>query len=192
MSKNVSASEYWRSQKVDYQKWYDLRNQIIERAKKPSGHPEFILYFIFIIIGIGLAGVFIAIEIEIRKTFVGYDAITHSNITMSFATYFIALLTSASADLILSSNEENRSFKILGVCAVLFGVGLFWLTQVLDEEWSYIPALSGSILALAAWWLANAENPNLTPKKVPADATPDRDELLDGSELLGNSSNYDV
>lgn len=192
MSKNASATEYWRSQMVDYQKWYDLRNLIIERAKKPTGHPEFILYFIFIIIGIGLAGVFIAIEIEIRKTFAGYETITHSNITMSFATYFIALLTSASADLILSSNEENRSFKIVGVCAVLFGVGLFWLTQVLDEKWSYAPALLGSILALAAWWLANAENPNLTPKKEPEDATPSGNELLNGNKLIGDSSNYNV
>ena len=41
-------------------KWKYLRNFLLDRLKSPARHPEFILYFILIIIGFGSIGVYIS------------------------------------------------------------------------------------------------------------------------------------
>ncbi|GAB3222475.1 hypothetical protein [Spirosoma arcticum] len=184
MSKG-SFRDYWQKSKLDYSKWNDLVETTANRLKKPVSHPEFILYFSVIIVIVGLAGVFTTLEIELRNCLVN-----HGNITLSIATYFIALLASSSADLILSSDDPAKSesqmkiLRLVGICSVLLGVGLFWLTNVFKDELGYIPAMFGLILALSTWWLANAENPNLTKPVDPSGANPT------GNNLDGDDPSY--
>ncbi len=189
----------WLEGKTETDSFLNISTEVGKRLAKPIGSFPFLIYFIVITILMGLAGVFTTIHQEFQKD---SDYVSHANITLSIATYFIALLASSSTDLIFLKEEEEsaKQLKHLGVAMLLLGVGLFWLSvifpnyafdflfdiplisDIFDFDISpifvyYIPPIIGTSLALFAWWIANANNPNFNMEIVPENATPGSDEI---------------
>ncbi len=162
-----------------------LAKEIGYRISKPLYYFPFWVYFIIVTLLMGLAGVFTTIHIELLNS-----SIKHSNITLGLATYFIALLSSSTTDLILSTREDeyDREIRALGIGMILLGVGLFLLSIILPKYSFcpfvyYIPPTLGTLVALFSWWMANAHNPNLTDKgTVPKENTIPRPETISNNE----------
>lgn len=176
----------WLEGQTDSESFALIAKEIGTRLAKPIGSFPFWIYFLLVTLLTGFSGVFTTINQELQHF---NEGINHANIILSMATYFIALLASASTDLIFLHGEENseKQLKHLGVGMLLVGVGLFWLSVVSPKIiignifkdtllpitfFYYIPPVLGTLLALFTWWIANANNPNLNMKLVPENATP--------------------
>lgn len=164
--------------------WKSLNEEIIRRIKKPLSHPEFILYFIFIITLTGMIGVFTTVEAEIKLSVFSYR-----NLMISISTYSVALISSATADLILTKQETSeRSLKLIGISSILLVLGLFWFgLSFLNGPFLLIPAIVGLILTLFIWWIANADNKNLTNDINPENAIPSPT-----TPILGDTANFNI
>jgi hypothetical protein len=157
----------WDFYKADYSLWEELSKDIATRLKKPLNYPAYILYFTFITALTGATGVFTTIYFELQKC-----QVDHWNVSFSMGTYFIALIASASADLILGDSTEKKEIKALGLCLILAGMSVFWLVSIVKGPLSYLFASIGVVIALVTWWIANAYNSNLTNGLNPDNATP--------------------
>jgi len=177
----------WSEGTIESDSFPILAQEIGKRLAKPIGSFPFWVYFIIVTFLTGLAGVFTTINQELLSNDV---IINHANITLSIATYFIALLASSSTDLIFSKEESsNKHLKALGVGMLLTGVGLFWLSVIFPKHntcalFIYLPSFFGTALALFTWWIANAHNPNLTREVKPEHINPSGAEIVDDPEIL--------
>jgi hypothetical protein len=170
----------WNRNEVKFMKWNELGKELVRRLVTPASHPEFIMYFSIITGLTGLIGVFTTVDAELRKC-----TVDHNNITLSLATYFIALIASSSADLVVSG--EKKMLKVLGICLILSGVGLFWLTLILPHNWKYIPAIFGTLLSLITWWVANSETSMLVKDLPVIPEAP-----LGGAAITTNDSSIEL
>lgn len=156
--------------------WRLLFREIKYRLKQPIGSPVFILYFIIIIVAFGLAGVGLTIWAE---NFITCESQNHQfsdmHIILCIALYFIALLTSSAADLILdpktANNELNenevtilrKSLTMIGISSIVIGVFLVILA-LLNESvvfLGYCFASVGLIFSWFIWWITNSSNTHL-------------------------------
>lgn len=137
-------------------KWKYLRNFLLDRLKSPARHPEFILYFILIIIGFGSIGVYISIFCDFSE-----DK-WERNITLSMSSYFFAIVSTEAVELLFVKDKYIRNAILLiailtlAICVVLVIVS-FNVTLL----WAFIVSGIGILLAWIVWWIANAENANL-------------------------------
>jgi len=100
-------------------KWKYLRNFLLDRLKSPARHPEFILYFILIIIGFGSIGVYISIFCDFSE-----DK-WERNITLSMSSYFFAIVSTGAVELLFVKDKYIRNAILLiailtlAICVVL-------------------------------------------------------------------------
>jgi hypothetical protein len=165
--------------------WTTLGDDLKRRFNEGCRNPAFILYFIFIILIIGITLISASWYLEketVLKT-KGY-IFSHTNIVFGIASYFIGLLTAAAVDLILSTKGDSaKSFVMVGVGALLSGVALT-LTSILSEHFTitrYFIAGLGCLLSWTVWWIANSENPNFKPAPNATDAVQGPPPVLPGN-----------
>ena len=176
--------EHFRAYRRDNQNWSELNEQVVERLRKPWGHPEFIFYFFIVVCIIGLGGVIISFSSGMSNI----NCFDHKNFTLNICTTFIAVVATAAADLVMTGDDaKTKIFRIIGISSLLVCIGLFWLTTTLIDGWNYVPSCFGLFLALSTWWLANANSPHLTRQRSPSDAVPDVPD-----DLPGNTDDFDL
>lgn len=163
--------------------WPHFGREIAHRFRYAIRFPSFVLYFLFVIIGIGMSGVFITMEKELHN-----KQYSHEDVILSLCTYFIALIASSSVELIVSNTVQHdrakKSMVILGLISVLIGVCLFWSASVTKTIFSYIISICGVLFAFFIWWLANAYNQSLVEIVIQP--------IPPVGPLPGNPSNFNV
>lgn len=155
-------------------KWNELKIYFSGRTTKPIKHPEFIFYFILVIIGFGAIGVW--------SSFVGGAkdlSFNHSNLINNIASFSVAIIAAGSVELMFTENKHIKntlSFITLGIIAVsaVFFIVLFNTNNI----YLYLLAVPFGIVSLYIWWIANADNANLT-----------KDFFVEQSEKSNNLSN---
>jgi hypothetical protein len=133
-------------------KWKNLRDFISRRTLRPFSHPEFIGYFILVIIMIGGIGVWSNLLIEDSPV----------SISKNLNAYSLAIISAGSIELIFTNNKVlKKTLTIISIGVLVVYIGLYF---ILTDDNLIMLSLSTllSIFALYIWWIANAENTNLT------------------------------
>jgi len=170
-------------------RWRVLRTELSARLKNPIRSPEFVIYFVVVILLIGLMGVGLTFVTELKMTQDDCNhQFSHIHVCLAIVSYFIALLTASAADLILSSrhldNERSsndsqsisaksnhKPLKMIGVGAILLGLVILLCVMFFENLLSgecrtwmeYSFSVIGFLLSLFIWWISNSDNPNLIP-----------------------------
>lgn len=153
------------SKKLDFSQWVTLWKDVI-RARFLFGfqHPAFVLYLVFVIILIGANGIIISYMLE-NQTFEASNrhiAFNHKSVVLSIGSYFVALLASASVDLVLTKEPQNRTITVmLGIASLFLGLALMLLSiQIVNwcVNFGYAISIIGVILALSVWLIANSKS----------------------------------
>src|ERR1044071_9667693 len=98
--------------------WKDLGIEIYRRLKKPLGYPSFVFYFLGIIVLVGSLGVWISIYKQ------SWEAVPRD-----LSTYLLAILSAASADLILSEGKK-QSLQMFAILTLVIGGCLSILSEI--------------------------------------------------------------
>lgn len=138
---------------MEENKWKKLAEFFYHRLKRPLKHPEFILYFLLVIVGIGAIGIYTAIlgeEIPSNKK---------DYVISNMASYFLAIIATGSVELIFIQEVNiKRSILLVSIAAIFINTFLFFLSIKFSSFWFATPGL---IIAVLIWWIANAENTNI-------------------------------
>lgn len=139
-------------------KWNELRLYFSGRTTSPFDHPEFILYFILVIVGFGAIGVW--------SSFLGHEkgsVFNHTNLINNIASFSIAIIAGGSIELMFTENKyikNTLSFITLSIIAI--SVVSFMVLFNTNNLYLYFLAIPFGIISLYIWWIANADNANLT------------------------------
>lgn len=124
-------------------------SEVKRRLTDPWNESAFYGYFILTII---LASV--AIFTPLNDVSSGYT----KAISASVGTFFLASIVSSTIDLNLSFSIINKaSFSIYTILALIISIVLFVLTFILVDNWRLIPSLTGLLLSLFIWVIANSD-----------------------------------
>ena len=135
------------------QKWVLLGKFLNTRLKKPLNHPEFIFYFILVIIGVGAIGIYTSVFGE------SLPDTKNKFIISNMASYFLAIIATGTVELIFIQEKNiKRAILLLSVGAIFLNTFLFFLCIHYATYWLAAPGL---LIALIVWWIANAENANI-------------------------------
>lgn len=134
-------------------KWLQLWTFLIDRVRKPFKHPEFVFYYILVIVGVGAIGIYSAIfSQDIPKN-------RNDFIISNIASYFLAVIATGCVELIfIQRNNLKRAILLLSIGAIFLNTFLFFLCIQFS---SYLIASIGLFVSLTVWWIANAENTNI-------------------------------
>jgi len=111
------------------------------------------------------------------------STLNNKNIISNIASYFIALLATASVELVLAKNEDkilNNTMTIFGFGCLAIGVFLFLISINTDVIYGYIAAVAGVIFSWLIWWISNSENSNLTNEEY-------LNQMTEGTKHMGEN-----
>lgn len=139
-------------------KWIELKDYFIDRLKSPLEHPEYIIYFVLIVIGAGGISIWTGLS-ERLQTGPQSDIMLIKNI----AAFSVAIIASGAIELFFTNRESIRTtLFLISVLLIVVGVSsYFWSNAAIDNN-GYFIAVPFSIFSLLIWWISNAENANLT------------------------------
>lgn len=140
-------------------KWKELGVFIKFRIKKPIDHPEFIGYFILIIIGFGAIGIWACfLNINTNEDF------NHENILINLSTFSVAIIATGSIELMFIKDDILK-YPLLFISLTLIIITATFFLIVFynaNNNYMYFIAIPLVIFLLLTWWIANADNTNLT------------------------------
>lgn len=141
---------------IEINKWLELKLFFNERLRQPLDHPEFIIYFILIVFGFGALGVWSSIYFESNAT-----VFSHKQIIENIAAFSIAIIASGSIELTFTNRKCLEKIFILIALTILI-ISVFLFAYLVNGSDNYFVAILFGIFSLLIWWIANAENTNLT------------------------------
>lgn len=143
---------------IKISKWRKLKEFLENRSLTPFDHPEFIIYFLFVIIGFGGFGLWISLYQEFNN-----DFFNHRNIILSIGSYFVALMATGSIELIFIKEKSIKRILFLSTMSLIaLSAVIFLICMGSSTGWGYFLSLLFLAFSLYIWWIANAENTNLT------------------------------
>ena len=158
-------------------KWDELKEFFSDRRTSPWEHPEYILYFLIVIIGFGAIGIWTSWYTEsIGKIF------NHASLLDNIANFSVAIVATGSIELMFVKKDTIRRTLFLISIGYMLVAGLgFFFTINCNSTKGYWIAIPLGILALYIWWIANADNANLTENffKQQSNATKELGDNLD-------------
>lgn len=149
---------------IFFSDWYELLRSIITRFIEGFKYVDFILYFLVVIILVGGLGVFpSAYQYFIVPS---ADKAIHQSEGIDFAkslsTYFITIIATSSADLILNKEpDENEAhmFRMPAVTCLILGAIFIFLIQInLFKDYTIQIGYIATALALFLWWITNSKD----------------------------------
>jgi uncharacterized membrane protein len=157
--------------KKNFVHWKSLRKEIVQRFNTASRRPDFIIYFIMVIMLIGLLSVGLVFNIECKLTKEQFcHSFSNIHVILSIVSYFIALLTASAVDLILSTKElKDESLRssliMIGLGSIILGLCIMIFVIVFENipKIGYGLAIFGVFLSWFIWWIANFSNQNWAP-----------------------------
>jgi hypothetical protein len=139
-------------------KWLELKLFFNKRIKTPIEHPEFIFYFILVIIGFGGIGIWYSIYFELSK-----EICVHSNILGNILSFSIAIIAAGSLELMFVENKAIKNpLLLISLIIIVLAITLFFVFINLNNPLNYFFVIPIGLLSLFVWWIGNAENSNLT------------------------------
>jgi hypothetical protein len=144
-------SRFWR--------WSVLWRDIADRFRDPLGHPTFVFFFVFVVIGLGSAGTWVELFKLWRSTNTS-DPL--DGLITSLVTFFFALIGTSCTQIIIE-DAEAKALKTLAQGVLLTSVlGVILATAGIGT--GVVAALAwgaASAFALAVWWIANSKSASL-------------------------------
>lgn len=139
-------------------KWLELKLFFKNRIITPVYHPEFIIYFILIIIGFGGIGIWFCIYDECSK-----NVFSHLNVISNILSFSVAIVAAGSIELMFADNKILKAPLLLISISIIFLSILFYILIINEgSPLYYFFAIPMALFSLFVWWIANAENSNLT------------------------------
>lgn len=161
--------------------WRYLGREIWRRTWHPFLNVPFVFYVILAIVCLGGLGIWV----ELIKTQFSKAPTSYEGVLTAIATFYPALIGSASLQLILMSTGKSDkilvSFALL-VCIISFlSVGIIGVFHQLHPVWSFKAASFFAVFAVWFWWFTNGDD--LTYQNAPVDAAAggDTDKALKGN-----------
>lgn len=141
-------------------KWEEFLNYLRDCLIRPIKHPEFIGYFIVIIMVVGSIGWVASIIVELRSP----NGIIHGNILLNMSSYSLAILATGLVDFMFHKDNDAiiKPLNILAFGLLLLGIFLFWLSTEVHVILAYIISGLEILIAWVVWWMANSRNATLT------------------------------
>lgn len=141
------------SKEEEISKWSELKEFLIFRTKKPISHPEFIVYFLLVILIIGGLGVW-------SDLFRANDL--NKSISNNLNAYALTIIAASTIELIFSKETIlKNTLTLISVGIIVIYIFLFFILNNNNVPTLIFSVLS-TLIALYIWWIANAENSNLT------------------------------
>lgn len=139
-------------------KWRELWGFFKQRTKSPFQHPEYVFYFLVVIIGFGAIGIWTALYTESSNS-----AYSHLNVINNLVSYAVAIIATGSIELVFIQNKIiKHTIFIISIGILAFSGLIFFFSINNNNIYAYWLAIPFSLFALFVWWIANAENANLT------------------------------
>lgn len=146
------------SPKEKISKWLELKLFFSNRIVTPICHPEFIIYFILIIIGFGGIGIWFCIYDEYSK-----NIFNHLNVMSNMLSFSVAIVAAGSIELMFVDNKILKSPLLLISVGIIILSSLCYLMLINhNDPLYYLFVIPLAFFSLFIWWIANAENSNLT------------------------------
>lgn len=145
------------------EEWKELRREIGEKLKEIF-RPIMLLYFLTVVVLVGGLGAWIQLY-----------RLNYGNFFESLGTYAVAILASASFELVMPNSDRiSKSLRMLGYAALLVGIVLTIPTMHANSLWegekyflSVAPAVVLTIISWFLWTLASSDNTKLLPQPLP-------------------------
>jgi hypothetical protein len=136
-----------------------LKEFLFFRMQNHKRDSVFWMYLIFIVCGIGAAGVWATIVPAI----IAWDVLKFntSNAASAIYTFFPALLVPSCAELLLPDNI-CKPVRMLSIVLIIIALLMMILCANLHDIASIIVGLIGSILAVLMWVIAHGEDHSLS------------------------------
>jgi uncharacterized membrane protein YfcA len=160
-----------------------------DRFKAPLSSVSFVLYFIFVILLVGLAGSFLSSFDSINFN----GSVNFKTVAMSLVGYGVVLLSSSSIELIfirLNSDEKEKfrtikkAISMIGVVLIILSLFLSLLVYSLPNEiLKFSISLILCFIALYFWWVTNSKTLIVLNDIPPAPTT---------SETTGGDENVEL
>lgn len=144
-----------KDKKDFWELWRIFGKQLKTCIIQPVRYPSFIFYFIVIIIMAGGLGAWLLIFQIIPSE-------SELDIPRALTTYAVAILAASLVSIILSKKDEHALLLFaLFICVIcgFLSLGTFTASKSQDAQ---IYGIIVTVLSLFLWWVANAENPDLT------------------------------
>lgn len=171
---------------VNHDGYRKLFEEIFRRLRSPGKNPTFAIFFVTTLICYSGSGLWL----ELAKYWFDIGTKYESGIRSAVASYFPAIAGGVAMQLAIS--EEQRSLRALGQL-VAWLLGSMSLVLVLAPSlplWlEIVLGISGTLVALAFWWIVNADKPDLqneVPPPVAATGGQDSQRALSGGSALAN------
>ncbi|WP_298418080.1 hypothetical protein [uncultured Kordia sp.] len=141
-----------------------------ERRKEPSSSLAYWLYFLIIVLLIGISGSLISALPSYEN---GFDM---NSTSLSLIGYAVVLLCSSSIELIfIDLNDEDSKYynikkgiTMLGVALVIFSILFGIVTYFIPQEIArLVLSIVACIVAVYFWWITNARNLSVLDSPIP-------------------------
>lgn len=153
----------WVTKKINqttafFESWIYLLKILFKRFIEGFRNIDFVIYFLVVIIVVGGLGVF-------PLVYTAYTEIQSSDpnyieLSKALSTYFITLIATSAADLILNKHpnqKEARSLRMPALSFLIFGgIAIFIVQYNLIPKYSLTISIWSTIGALILWWIANS------------------------------------
>lgn len=137
-------------------KWKLLGEFISDRFRKPFKHPEFIIYFVLIIVGFGSIGIFSSIFSEFTVN------VKERNIILSMSSYFLAIVSTGAVELLFIEDKIiKNAIRLLAIAFLALCILFLFIAFKVGITPAFVISSLGIVLAWFVWWIANAVNANL-------------------------------
>ncbi|MDF1676217.1 MAG: hypothetical protein P1U44_10920 [Vicingaceae bacterium] len=137
--------------------WWELIKTIGVRFFEGLKNRNFLIYFITIVVFVGGFGVLPGLN-KILNSCSPTDEL-YLSFSKALSTYFIAIIATSAADLILNkepTETEARILRMPAIMALVAGGFLIFLIQMELTKSSFELSVIGTILAWFLWWITNS------------------------------------
>lgn len=160
--------------------WRYLGREIWRRTWNPFRNVPFVFYVVLAILGLGCLGIWV----ELVKTQVSSTPSSYDGVLTAIATFYPALIGSASLQLILTSTGKSDkvlvSFALLACFASFFSVVLISVFHQLYPVWCFWAASYFAAFAVWFWWFTNGDDVTYQNAAIDAAAGGDTSKALKG------------
>lgn len=111
-------------------------------------------YLLFFVLIIGGVGIWISLVTELRS-----KSFNHLNLILNIGTYYLVLITTSYIDITTNDKIINKkSLHIYTFILLAVIIAIFTLSFFLPKIYSILLAITGVIIGLFVWHVANCDN----------------------------------
>lgn len=148
----------------------DLWKEVVERTKKPKGHPSFVIFFVIAVLGFGALGIWIELYGYIYPDLMPWPPQPTDALRTAVLTFFPAVAGTAAMQLVWAESSKHFRSAAFLVLVVFLVAALLVSPSRITNESALIVGVIASLLSLWVWWIANSTQADLLDVVDPEDA----------------------